>query len=97
MERIEMPPSKFRSVYVAKETMVVEYDGHPVTIIAGKTRIREGHKIMKGREVFFEPLTDEVDFEVETATAAPAEERGSNKPAATKAEEKPAQKAADKK
>lgn len=60
-------------IYVARESFVTELDGVPVTVVAGTTRVREGHKLMEGREQFFELL--KVHYEVERATAAPGEVR----------------------
>ena len=67
-----------RGVFTPKETMVIEYEGHPVTLHAGMTRIREGHPMMKGRQALFVPVRESVDFEVEQATAAPGEKRGAD-------------------
>lgn len=60
-------------ILVAKETFTADYDGHPVTIEGGKTRVRAGHPLTKGREHLFERL--ELDYDIEQATAAPGEKR----------------------
>lgn len=60
-------------IYVATESFVVMVDGKQETIKAGKTRVREGHPLLKGRERYFREL--EVQYEVEQATAAPGEKR----------------------
>lgn len=67
-------PPEGGHIYVAKESFSTEVDGVPVQIHAGRTRVREGHPIMAGREHLFELLT--VDYEVEQMTAAPGERRG---------------------
>jgi hypothetical protein len=61
-------------IFVAKESFsTVLKDGTPVAIQANITRVREGHELLKGREVFFKPL--DVQYDIEQATAAPAEVR----------------------
>lgn len=61
-------------IYVATEDFVADLDGVPIEVHKGRTRVREGHALLKGREELFAPIT--VDFEVERATAAPGEKRG---------------------
>jgi hypothetical protein len=61
-------------IYIAKESFATEYDGVPISVVAGHTRVREGHPLLRGREHLFEPLG--VDYEWEQATAAPGEKRG---------------------
>lgn len=51
------------AILVAREGAMLEYEGRRVFLNAGKTTVREGHPILKGREHLFEPLA--VDFEVE--------------------------------
>lgn len=60
-------------ILVAKESFSTVVDGVPVSVVAGQTRVREGHPLLKGREQFFELLT--VHYDVEQATAAPGETR----------------------
>lgn len=61
-------------IFVAKESFSFDQDGATVMVTAGRTRVREGHPILAGKEQFFEELV--VDYEVEQATAAPGEKRG---------------------
>lgn len=61
-------------IYVASESFVV--DGYP-PIVKGQTRVRAGHPLLAGRQMFFTPL--EVHYEFETATAAPGEKRAESK------------------
>ena len=68
-------------IYVAKETFVVEIDGSNFLVTAGKTRVREGHALLKGRGDSFQNIEDApVDYDVEKATAAPGEKRGQPEP-----------------
>lgn len=60
-------------IYIATESFATEIDGQPVSVVAGMTRVREGHPLLAGREHLFQPL--EIHFEVEQATAAPGEKR----------------------
>lgn len=61
-------------VYVATASFEAFVDGERVLVQRGKTRVREGHPILTGREHLFAPQT--VRFEVEQATQAPGEKRG---------------------
>lgn len=61
------------TIYVATESFSMTLDGEPIIVQKGLTRVRAGHKLLKGREMFFKPL--EVQYDVEQATAAPAEVR----------------------
>lgn len=58
---------------IAKESYVTTVNGVEETVIAGVTRVREGHQIMAGREDLFEPAP--ADYEIEEATAAPGRKR----------------------
>lgn len=71
-------------IYVSKINGIADYDGAQVTLVAGVTRVREGHPLLEGRESVFEEVS--VDYEVETARQAPKAEA---KPDAPKAEAKP--------
>ena len=68
-----------RRLFVAKEAFSgTDADGVPFVVNAGQT-IREGHPLLKGREVYVEELS-KADWEyddapVEQATAAPGEKR----------------------
>lgn len=61
-------------LFVANESFSVNLDGVNHVVNKGQTRVRAGHPIMKGREMYFEPLT--VHYDIETATAKPGEARG---------------------
>lgn len=60
-------------IYVATESFTVALDGVEHKIGAGKTRVREGHPLLKGREMYFKEL--DVQYDVERATKAPGEKR----------------------
>jgi len=64
-----------RRIYVARETFVCELDGSDVVVTAGVTRVREGHPLLAGREMYFDELDVQYDVDVEQATAAPGERR----------------------
>jgi hypothetical protein len=61
-------------IFVAKESFSALLDGVPISVSAGVTRVREGHPLLNGREMFFEPLT--VHYDVETAEQKPGAKRG---------------------
>jgi hypothetical protein len=61
------------TIYVAKESFTTILDGEAIVVQAGTTRVRAGHKLLKGRQMLFEPLL--IHYDVEQATAAPAEVR----------------------
>ena len=60
-------------ILVAKESAILEYNGAPVVIRKGVTRVRAGHPMLRGHEHLFEPL--DVHYDIEEATAAPGERR----------------------
>lgn len=88
-------------IYVAKESFTTTLDGESISVRAGVTRVRAGHPLLKGKEMFFEPM--EVHYDLERATASPGEKRGQpDAPKATASapthqtqEETPAAKAPD--
>lgn len=61
-------------IFVAKESGWINLDGEEIQVVEGRTRVREGHRLLAGREHMFIPLT--VDYDVEQATQAPGESRG---------------------
>ncbi len=63
-------------VYVATDTGVAEIKGVPFPFYAGVTRVRGDHPLVKACPLFFEPITDHLHYETESATAAPGEKRG---------------------
>ena len=60
-------------VYVATASFEAFIDGQRVLVQRGKTRVRDGHPLLDGREHLFTPQT--VRFDVEQATRAPGEKR----------------------
>lgn len=60
-------------IFVANETFTTRFEGSDVVIRKGKTRIREGHPLLRGREHLFTALS--VDYDIEQATKAPGEKR----------------------
>ena len=74
-----MAPKAKPKFYRCKEGFVATIDGEQVGVPAGEI-VRAGHSIMDRREDFFEPIESFGRFDVEQATAAPGEKRGS-KPA----------------
>jgi hypothetical protein len=64
-------------VYVARDSGSAEVNGEVLTFTKGVTRVRAGHPLLKGRESLFEPIDETVHYDVEQATAAPGEKRGS--------------------
>lgn len=67
-------------IFVAKESFTVTLNGESIQVNQGRTRVRAGHPLLKGREMYFEPLT--VQYDVETASARPGERRGEPAPVA---------------
>lgn len=51
------------AILVAKTGAMFDYEGQKVFLVAGRTTVREGHPVLKGREHLFRPL--KVDFEME--------------------------------
>lgn len=89
-------------IFVAKESFATDYEGSPIIVKAGQTRVRKGHPLLKKHAQFFEPL--EIHYDVEQATAKPGESRGAPaqiaapaEPAAEPAKASDAAKAEDKK
>lgn len=62
-------------IFIATQSFSTSLKGNPVSIVAGVTRVREGHPLMDGdRAQFFEPMT--VHFDMEEATSTPSGQRG---------------------
>lgn len=60
-------------LYVARESFATRLDGVDISVVAGKTIVREGHELLDRFPDFFELV--EAHYEVEQATAAPGEKR----------------------
>ena len=63
-------------LYQAKESFGIQLEGEQITVQAGDL-VRSGHPILKQAPDLFEPAGGYVRFEVEKATKAPGEKRGS--------------------
>lgn len=74
------------TILVAKQTFVADMNGSDVAIMAGQ-RVRKGHPVTEAHPEYFEPAGSSVDFEWETATAAPGEKRAVGRPRKAKADE----------
>jgi hypothetical protein len=78
-----MPARKSDEIYVANTSGAVEIDGESLSYTKGQTRIRNsgtGAKILKQAASSFDPVDDRVHYDdVEQATAAPGEKRGTPK------------------
>jgi hypothetical protein len=59
-----MAITKPKGVLVPRHTILTEYRGEQITLVEGKTRVRDGHPIVKhcGADAFV-PAPDAVDFE----------------------------------
>lgn len=67
---------KSSGIYVATTSFACEIDGYPVNVSHGE-RVREGHDLLRLYPQAFEPLeAGRVHYDVEQATAAPGEKRG---------------------
>lgn len=71
-----MPRGIGTGVYVARESFFCDVGGEPTPVHAGRTRVREGHELLRRYPHAFEPADTGLAFEVEQATAAPGEKRG---------------------
>jgi hypothetical protein len=80
-------------IYVSTVTGVTHHDGSEIQLVAGITRVREGHPLLEGRGALFKELS--VHYDVETARQAPkAEAKPEPVKAEVPAEAAPAPKAA---
>jgi len=66
-------------IYIATETGTLTVKGEPYDIHANRTRVREGHPLLKAHPAFFKLEDDAVDYEWQTATKAPGERRTAKK------------------
>jgi len=79
------------AIWVAKDSGIASVPGYgEITFIAGVTRIREGHPILKQIGHYFEPLT--IQYDLEDTSAAPGDKRGEPEPAKKTAAAPPPQK-----
>jgi hypothetical protein len=62
-------------VYVATESFVADVDGIPQMVYRGQTRVREGHALVLRNPSFFKLVDEDVQYEIETASAEPGEQR----------------------
>ena len=62
--------------YQAVESFVTMLDGEPTQVSAGDL-VHPDHPILRGRPELFRPAKGHVRFDVEQATSAPGEKRGS--------------------
>lgn len=91
-----------RNLLVATRTFITYVDGKRVVVTKGKTRVREGHELTKGRAHLFAPADAQYD-DVEDTLARPGRKRGTpaatsgSAPAARKPARRTAKKAAAKK
>jgi len=74
-----MSAPKREQVYIAKDSGTALVNGTEYQFHKGITRVRGGHALtkIKGFENIFEPVDNAVHYDVEQATAAPGEKRGS--------------------
>lgn len=66
-------------ILIATETFTTEVDGVPQVIQKGVTRVRAGHPLAEQNPDYFEPADRHIHFDVEQATKAPGEKRGTKK------------------
>lgn len=64
------------SIYIANTSGFANVKGTEYSFRKGITRVREGHPLLKACPLFFEPADKDIEYDVEQATAAPAERRG---------------------
>jgi hypothetical protein len=62
-------------IYVAKHGFACFLDGEEVRVAQGE-RVRKGHALLRSHADMFQPVDEEVHYDVEQATAAPGELRG---------------------
>jgi hypothetical protein len=60
------------NVLVALQGAFFTFEGQPVTVIAGKTTVREGHPILRDRGNLFGPLAVDYDLPAAPADDPPA-------------------------
>lgn len=60
-------------IYIATRSFKTYVDGKRTMVRKGVTRVREGHELLRENPERFKPI--DVHYDVEQATAAPAEKR----------------------
>lgn len=63
-----------REILICKTSSVVDVDGVPTPIFAGRTRVRAGHQIAREHPELFEPIG--VDYEVDENTSSRTRDTG---------------------
>lgn len=64
------------ATFVAVQSGAAEIKGETYTFTKGATLVREGHPLLKAVPDYFEPASDHVHYDIESATNAPGEKRG---------------------
>lgn len=76
-----------RKIYVATESGFLTVDGEEIPLVAGVTRVREGHALLRARPDMFRE--QRVHYDVETSRQAPEDEAKPEPKAEAKAEPEP--------
>jgi hypothetical protein len=63
-----------QQMFIATESFATKVDGVDQSIVAGTTRVWEGHELLARFPEWFKPI--KAHYGVEAATAAPGEVRG---------------------
>jgi hypothetical protein len=74
MGRPRKQPLASQRMFIATESFATKVDGVDQSIVAGSTRVWEGHELIERFPNWFKPIT--AHYGVEQATAAPGEVRG---------------------
>jgi hypothetical protein len=73
MGRPRKQPAR-QQMFIATESFATKVDGVDQSIVAGSTRVWEGHDLLRRFPQWFKPI--DAHFGVEQATAGPGEVRG---------------------
>lgn len=63
-------------IFVATQSFEAKVDGVPAQVQADRTRVREGHDLLRRFPQYFREIDAHYEVDVEQATAAPGERRG---------------------
>jgi hypothetical protein len=74
MGRPRKEPAAKQLMFIATESFATKVDGVDQSIVAGTTRVWEGHELLERFPNWFKPI--DAHYGVEAATAAPGEVRG---------------------